>query len=125
MKTYSKPMAELENFSLDSEFASGGCSTVPDSVKQEYQDTFDGNMECVLLELDELQYGADGTEWLRPIAAYNNLDYATFIAMDTNSAEFISAVDNYTMYLINNSQDDLNSGYCYFTFNSASGKTFS
>lgn len=126
MKAYSKPIAELENFCLDSEFAAGGCSVIPESVRQEYQDTFDGNLDCVLLELEEYNLGySDGTEWLRPIAVYNNLDFATFVAMDPNSAEFVSAVDNYSMYMVNNSQDDLNSGFCYFTFNSASGKSFS
>ncbi len=126
MKAYSKPIAELENFNLDSEFASGGCGVIPENVKDEYYDVFEGNLQCVLEELEVYQLGySDGTEWLRPIADYNNLDFNAFVSMDTKSAEFLSAVDNYTMNQINTSQDDLNSGFCYFTFNSANGKAFS
>ncbi len=125
MKAYSKPMAELENFSLDGEFASGACAVIPDEVKAKYEDTFTGTLENVKLELYELQVGGTGIYWLEPIAAYNNIPYDTFINMDPDSAEFISAVDNYTMYQINNSADDLNSGFCYFTFGAGDGKTFS
>lgn len=126
MKAYSKPVAELENFSLDNEFASGGCSVIPQEQKDKYYGTFQGNLDNVLLELEEYNLGfADGSEWLKPIANYNGLTFGELIALDTSGAEFISAVDNYTMYLINTSQDDLNSGFCYFTYNAGEGKSFS
>lgn len=129
MKAYSKPMAEVENFNLDSEFASGACGTIPQSQKDKYQSTFQGNLDAAIEDFELYIAGlSDGSEWLQQIADFDANDDLTFdklTAMDPYGKDFENAVDRYTMYMINFSQDDQNSGFCYFTYNSGEGKTFS
>lgn len=128
MKAYSKPIAELENFRLDSEFASGACSVIPDDVKEKYHGTFAGYMDAAMEELEAYQGGVplNALELLIQIADYNgDVTLEQLVGMSASDSLFQSAVDNFTMGQITGSQDNPTSGFCYMTFGAGDGKNFS
>lgn len=125
MKTYNKPIAELENFNLDSEFASGACSVIPDHVAETYKDVINGNMDVAREEIEFYQETGIEAQGLLALmdTFYTDLSYADIA--NSGESELLDLVKVYTIYEINTSQDDPNSGFCYFTFASGAGKAFS
>ncbi len=113
MRTYSKPVVEIENFRLDAQFASGGCAggTVDPSELATVEAWFD----------EYFKNGGDRTGYV-----------AQFIGLlgGLTKAEYEANKDKYLndLYWYDISQmhgDNPTSGSCYFTYFDASGKSFS
>lgn len=120
MIVYVKPVVEIEYFNLDSEFA-GGCGVIPQNIKDDYDEQFtffeETEEENILHEIYGYNVGDGG---------YDDEEGFKRFKEDKGSVPYMSAVDNYVMDLITQGgADNLTSGFCYFTYNAAKGKTYS
>ena len=133
MKVYNKPMAEIECFALDSEFASGGCgavssiinyqSIVPSQATEYYFGTNDGK---IVGGIDSFLSVAD---YVVEKGYMNNRMEVAKLALN-NPVQLSVYVDE---WMVNTNPqiygfptDDGNSKTCYFSFiEPASSKTFS
>lgn len=116
MRTYSKPVVEIENFNLDAQFAEGGCATNV-NVSQ-----FIDNATAVMgmwTNTGSIEEGSN--PWIQTgDQLLSIIGDSTGDAAIQLLAEYIGRVDTGSLH-----GDNANSGGCYFTLSNASGKTFS
>ncbi len=129
-KYYNKPSAQFELFSLDSEFASGGCTTVNESStivnyqmvvsEQALEYYLDNGALDIGTYMDFAEYAAEkGYGDMQSLAELSVRDERTFLGyvdewvVNSNPSQFGFPTD------------DSNSKTCYFTFISPTAKTFS
>ena len=113
MRTYSKPIVEIENFRLDAQFASGGCAGV--TVDSSVLATLEEGIDTYFLTNGEVNLGYTG--------AFIEFTGLTQIQYEANKEDCLK-----DLYLFECSQKDTDnptSGPCYFTYSNASGKSFS
>lgn len=129
-KCYSKPDAQFELFSLDSEFASGGCAVVNESStivnyqmlvsEQAFEYYMDNNVVGIGEYLDFVEYAFE--------KGYGDIQTLAELSVKDKDI-FLGYVDEWVVNS-NPSQfgfptDDNNSKTCYFTFLSPTSKSFS
>lgn len=114
MRTYSKPIVEIENFRLDAQFASGGCAGV--TVPQSDLDQLAVGLEAYLKE------GAEQTDFVAEFVALfeGGLSWENY---ERESNKYLN--DFYWFDFAKRHGDNPTSGPCYFTYSNASGKSFS
>ena len=121
MRTYSKPVVEIENFRLDAQFASGGCAAVAEDSYEVVAATSEIN--------DYLSSGFDEDNLWGTYPQLAEFMEKFGLNKGTISGSLQNYIDKYAYWIkvegIGFTVDNLNSGGCYFTFINASGKGFS
>lgn len=117
MRAYSKPSVEIENFSLDAQFASGICASASAAIPDDYY-TAEGLLNAYM--------NAPGFEDEQVEG------FLAVLGVTDNKVEYIEnggpdLINRFAWYLYHDAGqgDNSNSGGCYFTFENASGKSFS
>lgn len=116
-------MAEIENFSLDAQFADGGCATVDLARYNYWKGT--ANILVGALNDNDVNAVAGLMEAVGLNKFFTVADIQSIVADEEENAEdelagqFVLAEQNIRV------TDNKNSGSCYYTYSNASGKSFS
>ena len=121
MRTYSKPVVEIENFRLDAQFASGGCA-VGSLTEASYEQAENCVLGQLALEASDPYAAEDGL-----IKSFEEEAGITFSSLQ-GTADWGKYITDFYWFSVSSGAfqgDNANSGGCYYTFVNASGKSFS